>query len=66
MSKKATKGFKAVKAKRKCCKDKPRCQACPLVLKRLADADLAVRLDLRRYEVAKKVPKPALAAARTR
>jgi len=27
-----------VRAKSKCCKDKPRCKKCPIALKRLADA----------------------------
>ena len=44
-------------AKKKCCKDKPRCKKCPVVLKRLADAGCAERLDLRHYIVDKKLPK---------
>lgn len=37
---KAAKG----KAKKKCCKDKPRCKSCPVVLKRLEKAN-AFELD---------------------
>jgi hypothetical protein len=58
---------KVIKAKKKCCKDKPRCKSCPVTLKRLSDGGHLVRLDLRRYEtVGGKVPKADLAAARTR
>jgi hypothetical protein len=55
-----------VTAKKKCCKDKPRCKKCPVVLKRIADAGCAVRLDLRHYKVDKKVPKKVLKEARAR
>jgi hypothetical protein len=51
-------------AKKKCCKDKPRCKKCPVVLKRLAHAGCAERLDLRHYVVDKKVPKKVLKDAR--
>ena len=57
-----------VKAKKKCCKDKPRCATCPVVLMRLAkmgyaeqDADKP-----RRFDVARKVPKKAMLVARQR
>lgn len=53
-------------AKEKCCKDRPRCKACPVTLKRLADAGHADRRDRREYRVDKKLPKAALAAARRR
>ncbi|GAA1642177.1 hypothetical protein GCM10009744_35190 [Kribbella alba] len=53
-------------AKKKCCKDKPRCKKCPVVLKRLADASCAERLDMRHYIVDKKVPKKVLKDARKR
>jgi hypothetical protein len=53
-------------AKKKCCKDKPRCKKCPVVLKRLADADCAERLDRRHYVLDKKVPKKILKDARKR
>ena len=55
-----------VTAKKKCCKDKPRCGKCPVVLKRLADAEVAAREDVRTYTLSKKVPKKILAAARAR
>jgi hypothetical protein len=55
-----------VKAKKKCCRDKPRCQSCPVVLKRLADAGFADRLDLRKYKITAKPKKSVLAAARAR
>lgn len=53
-------------AKKKCCKDKPRCKKCPVVLKRLADRGHADRQDLRTYLVDKKIPKKALKKARAR
>ena len=55
-----------VTAKKKCCKDKPRCKSCPVVLKRLSDAGHLVRLDLRTYKVADKPGKAVVAAARAR
>ena len=55
-----------VVAKKKCCKDRPRCSKCPVTLKRLADAGYAERESRREYDVAKKIPKPVKAAARTR
>lgn len=55
-----------VTAKKKCCRDTPRCSKCPLVLKRLTDVGLAERKDQRTYKVAKKLPKKVLVAARTR
>lgn len=53
-------------AKKTCCKDRPRCSACPVVLKRLADADRAERLSKRTYRLDKKIPKQVLAEARAR
>lgn len=55
-----------VTAKKTCCRDKPRCKACPVVLKRLADAGFGERQDRRTYSLAKKIPKKVLAVARTR
>ncbi len=55
-----------VTAKGKCCKDKPRCKKCPVVLKRLADAGYAERESRRDYKVAKSVPKKVLVGARSR
>lgn len=52
-----------VKAKTKCCKDKPRCKRCPVVLKRLADAGLAERTGKLTY-VLVDVTKADLSAAR--
>ena len=67
-SSKVPKGTKPAKAKKKCCKDKPRCAQCPVVLMRLAkmgyaeqDADKP-----RRYVVAEDVPKKAMLVARQR
>ena len=55
-----------MKAKKKCCKDKPRCKKCPVVLLRLSKAGCAERLDRRHYDVDKKVPKKVLKEARQR
>ena len=65
---KAAKGVKVAKAKKKCCKDKPRCAMCPVVLMRLEKMGYAERDDAkpRRYEVAKNVPKKAILIARQR
>jgi hypothetical protein len=56
----------SVKAKKKCCKDTPRCRKCPVVLKRLTDEGYAERESRREFEVAKKIPQKVLAGARTR
>ena len=56
----------SVKAKKQCCKDTPRCRKCPVVLKRLTDAGYAERESRREYDLAKKVPRKVLVAARTR
>jgi hypothetical protein len=53
-------------AKQKCCKDRPRCKTCPVVLKRLSDDGYLERLDLRKYKVIAKPKKSALATARVR
>ncbi|MGZ0146996.1 hypothetical protein ACXJJ3_07975 [Kribbella sp. WER1] len=53
-------------AKKKCCKDKPRCKKCPVVLMRLSKAGCAERLDRVHYKVDKKVPKKVLKEARSR
>jgi hypothetical protein len=65
---KAAKGVRVAKAKKKCCKDKPRCAMCPVVLMRLEKMGYAERDDEkpRRYEVAKNVPKKAMLIARQR
>jgi hypothetical protein len=56
----------AVKAKKKCCKSRPRCKRCPVVLKRLEQEGLAERLSKRRYEFAPELKKKELKAARRR
>lgn len=53
-----------VKAKKSCCKDKPRCKTCPVVLKRLELAGLAERVDKRTYVVSSAMGKKDLKAAR--
>ena len=53
-----------VKTKKRCCQDRPRCKKCPVVLKRLEGAELAERLDRRRYILSKAVKKKQLKAAR--
>ena len=55
-----------VKAKSKCCKDKPRCKKCPVTLKRLAEAGFYRRLDKRSFELLVTPKGKALAAARVR
>jgi hypothetical protein len=56
----------SVTAKKKCCKDTPRCRKCPVVLKRLTEGGYAERESRRNYEIDKKVPKKVLRLARTR
>jgi hypothetical protein len=65
---KAAKGTKVTKAKKKCCKDKPRCASCPVVLMRLAAMGYAERDEdtKRRYVVARNVPGKAMLVARQR
>jgi len=55
-----------VKAKKKCCKSRPRCKRCPVVLKRLAGEGLAERADRRRYELSADLRKKQIKAARKR
>lgn len=55
---------KTVKAKKSCCKDKPRCKKCPVVLKRLEGIGLAERVDKRTYVVVDVIPKKTLKALR--
>lgn len=62
----AKSGGKRVKAKKKCCRDKPRCKSCPVVLKRLADAGYAERKDPFRFIMLAKPSKKVVAAARAR
>jgi hypothetical protein len=53
-------------AKKKCCKDRPRCKKCPVVLMRLEKMGYAERQDRRDYKVAKDVPKKVMLVARQR
>ena len=58
-----------VAAKKKCCKDKPRCKACPVVLMRLTKMGYAEQLTTGKkptYSVEKNVPKKAMVLARQR
>lgn len=55
-----------VKAKKKCCKDDPRCKKCPVVLKRLEKAGHAERLSKRSYRFDAKPPKRVLKKLRSR
>lgn len=57
---------RTVRAKKKCCKDTPRCKACPVVLKRLAAMGYGERhpKDRRRYVLAGPVPKKTLKVVR--
>ena len=57
-----------VTAKKKCCKDKPRCKKCPVVLSRLSKWGYGEQRkgDKRRYVIAGSVPKKTLATARAR
>ena len=56
---------KKVKAKKRCCKSRPRCKKCPDVCKRLAKAGRAERVSKRRY-VLVDVTKQDMKAARAR
>jgi hypothetical protein len=55
-----------VTAKKKCCKDKPRCKTCPVTLKRLEAMGLTLRTGKRTYIVLDVIPKSALKHARAR
>jgi hypothetical protein len=57
---------KAIKPKRSCCKDRPRCKRCPVVLKRLEKAGLAEARGDGRYVVDAGLKKRQLKAARAR
>ena len=54
----------SVTAKTSCCKDKPRCKRCPVVLKRLEGAGLAERTGKRTYTLSLELTKAQLKAAR--
>lgn len=53
-----------VKAKPTCCKSRPRCRRCPVVLRRLERAGFLEQEGRRTFSVERKVPKKALKAAR--
>jgi len=53
-----------VKVKKKCCKSRPRCRRCPVVMMRLCEAGLAERESKRRFLVQKKISKRRLRKAR--
>ena len=57
---------KLIKAKKGCCKSKPRCKKCPVVCKRLVTAGLATKTGKRRFLVDADAGKKALKAARAR
>ena len=53
-----------IRSKKKCCKDRPRCKRCPVVLKRLEKVGATERLDRRTWLVERKPKKKELRAAR--
>lgn len=59
-------GVELVKAKKKCCQDRPRCKKCPVVCKRLGSAGYYQRVTKRRWVVIEAPKKKALKAARAR
>lgn len=61
-----SKASTSVKAKKRCCKDRPRCKRCPVVLKRLARQGLAERVGGRLYELSARLKKKHVKAARSR
>ncbi len=55
-----------IKPKGKCCKDKPRCKRCPVVLRRLEQAGLAEREERGRFVIDPELRKKQLRKARER
>jgi len=55
---------RVVKTKASCCKDKPRCKRCPVVLKRLERAGLAERTSKRLYVLPDELKKRQIKAFR--
>jgi hypothetical protein len=55
---------KAIKTKAPCCKSRPRCDRCPVVLCRLEAQGYVQRAKKRRFVVTAKVKKKQLKAAR--
>jgi hypothetical protein len=60
----AMKPGKAIKAKDRCCKSRPRCDRCPVVLCRLEAQGYVERAKKGRFVVTGKVKKKRLKAAR--
>lgn len=58
--------LRKITAKKKCCKDKPRCKKCPVTLSRLTKLGFGEQIDKRRYAIASSVPKKTMAVARAR
>jgi len=56
----------SVKVKKKCCRSRPRCKRCPVVLKRLDKQGMAERVGSRRYELSPVLKKKHVKAARKR
>ena len=57
--------MKVVKTKKRCCKDRPRCKRCPVVLKRMTKAGAAQRVGPRSYVVLDVLSKAERKALRT-
>ena len=57
---------KKVTPKAKCCKDRPRCKRCPVVLKRLETAGLAERTPSGKFRVDPDLTKQQLKVFRAR
>ncbi|HYF24732.1 MAG TPA: hypothetical protein VD931_03240 [Baekduia sp.] len=57
---------KRVRVKKRCCKDKPRCKRCPVVVKRLEKDGLVERVTRREVVVVDVISKAQLKAARAR
>ena len=60
----AMKPGKAIKAKDRCCKSRPRCDRCPVVLCRLEAQEYVERSKKGRFVVITRVKKKQLKAAR--
>ena len=56
--------MKEVRSKKRCCKDRPRCKRCPVVLKRLEQGGYAEQVSRRTWLLAEKPKKKVLRAAR--
>lgn len=55
---------KEIRTKKKCCKSRPRCKRCPVVLKQLEKAGYADRVGKRTWILLVKPPKRERRAAR--